>query len=172
MLQDAPCHRTPLAHSSKAIGEPPFFLGASVFFALKVHTHLSSRQQCMQVQAMWQILPACMQLPQAALVYWSSLQAPMVADGTHPLIAAVVCDELISLMCVCCATPAPSSCCCLLQEAVYQARQEEGHEGWFQLDRCFAAVFLTVMQCDLRMLHPFVLPPQLSSGGQECMTCQ
>lgn len=35
LLKDAPCHRTPLAHSSKAIGEPPFFLGASVFFALK-----------------------------------------------------------------------------------------------------------------------------------------
>lgn len=25
-------------HSSKAIGEPPFFLGASVFFAIKVHS--------------------------------------------------------------------------------------------------------------------------------------
>jgi hypothetical protein len=39
--QDAPCHRTPLAHSSKAIGEPPFFLGASVFFALKVPADLA-----------------------------------------------------------------------------------------------------------------------------------
>ena len=38
LLKDAPCHRTPLAHSSKAIGEPPFFLGASVFFALNMTT--------------------------------------------------------------------------------------------------------------------------------------
>lgn len=36
LLRDAPCVKTPLAHSSKAIGEPPFFLGAAVFFALKV----------------------------------------------------------------------------------------------------------------------------------------
>lgn len=36
LLRDAPNFRTPLAHSSKAIGEPPFFLGASTFFALKV----------------------------------------------------------------------------------------------------------------------------------------
>ena len=36
LLADAPCRRTPQAHSSKAVGEPPFFLGASVFFALKV----------------------------------------------------------------------------------------------------------------------------------------
>ena len=36
LLRDAPCKRTPQAHSSKAVGEPPFFLGASVFFALKV----------------------------------------------------------------------------------------------------------------------------------------
>lgn len=40
LLKDAPNGHTPLAHSSKAIGEPPFFLGAAVFFALKV-THLS-----------------------------------------------------------------------------------------------------------------------------------
>ena len=38
LLRDAPNGRTPLAHSSKAIGEPPFFLGAAVFFALKVRT--------------------------------------------------------------------------------------------------------------------------------------
>lgn len=38
LLKDAPNGRTPLAHSSKAIGEPPFFLGAAVFFALKVRT--------------------------------------------------------------------------------------------------------------------------------------
>ena len=36
LLRDAPCKRTPQAHSSKAVGEPPLFLGASVFFALKV----------------------------------------------------------------------------------------------------------------------------------------
>lgn len=35
LLKDAPNFRTPMAHSSKAIGEPPFFLGASTFFALK-----------------------------------------------------------------------------------------------------------------------------------------
>ena len=35
LLRDAPCARTPLVHSSKAVGEPPLFLGASVFFALK-----------------------------------------------------------------------------------------------------------------------------------------
>ena len=36
LLKDAPNPRTPLAHSSKAVGEPPLFLGAAVFFALKV----------------------------------------------------------------------------------------------------------------------------------------
>jgi len=35
LLRDAPNFRTPMAHSSKAVGEPPFFLGASTFFALK-----------------------------------------------------------------------------------------------------------------------------------------
>ena len=35
LLRDAPCARTPQVHSSKAVGEPPLFLGASVFFALK-----------------------------------------------------------------------------------------------------------------------------------------
>ena len=35
LLRDAPCAQTPLVHSSKAVGEPPLFLGASVFFALK-----------------------------------------------------------------------------------------------------------------------------------------
>ena len=36
LLKDAPNPRTPLVHSSKAVGEPPLFLGAAVFFALKV----------------------------------------------------------------------------------------------------------------------------------------
>jgi len=36
LLRDAKCMRTPQVHSSKAVGEPPLFLGASVFFALKV----------------------------------------------------------------------------------------------------------------------------------------
>jgi xanthine dehydrogenase/oxidase len=35
LLHDSPCERTPLVHSSKAVGEPPFFLGTSVFWALK-----------------------------------------------------------------------------------------------------------------------------------------
>lgn len=35
LLRNAPCERTPMVHSSKAVGEPPFFLGTSVFFALK-----------------------------------------------------------------------------------------------------------------------------------------
>ena len=35
LLRDAPCAQTPLVHSSKAVGEPPFFLGTSVFWALK-----------------------------------------------------------------------------------------------------------------------------------------
>ena len=35
LLRKAPCHRTPQVHSSKAVGEPPFYLGASVLFALK-----------------------------------------------------------------------------------------------------------------------------------------
>lgn len=35
LLRDAPCRRTPQVHSSKAVGEPPLFLGASVFYALK-----------------------------------------------------------------------------------------------------------------------------------------
>lgn len=35
LLRNAPCARTPMVHSSKAVGEPPFFLGTSVFWALK-----------------------------------------------------------------------------------------------------------------------------------------
>ena len=35
LLADAPCAETPAVHSSKAVGEPPFFLGTSVFWALK-----------------------------------------------------------------------------------------------------------------------------------------
>eukprot|EP00887_Chlorella_sp_A99_P006651 scaffold3.g6651.t1 len=35
LLRNAPCARTPTVHSSKAVGEPPFFLGTSVFFALR-----------------------------------------------------------------------------------------------------------------------------------------
>jgi len=35
LLRDAPCARTPAVHSSKAVGEPPFFLGTAVFWALK-----------------------------------------------------------------------------------------------------------------------------------------
>lgn len=35
LLRNAPCARTPEVHSSKAVGEPPFYLGASVFWALK-----------------------------------------------------------------------------------------------------------------------------------------
>lgn len=27
LLRNAPCDRTPMVHSSKAVGEPPFFLG-------------------------------------------------------------------------------------------------------------------------------------------------
>ncbi len=35
LLHNAPNRRTPQVYSSKAVGEPPFFLGTSVFFALK-----------------------------------------------------------------------------------------------------------------------------------------
>jgi xanthine dehydrogenase/oxidase len=35
LLRNAPCERTPMVHSSKAVGEPPFFLGTSVYYALK-----------------------------------------------------------------------------------------------------------------------------------------
>lgn len=35
LLRNSPCAKTPLVHSSKAVGEPPFFLGTSVFWALK-----------------------------------------------------------------------------------------------------------------------------------------
>jgi len=37
LLRDAPNERA--VHSSKAVGEPPFFLGASVFFALSDAVH-------------------------------------------------------------------------------------------------------------------------------------
>lgn len=36
LLKDAPNDKLPLSYSSKAIGEPPLFLGASVYHALKV----------------------------------------------------------------------------------------------------------------------------------------
>ena len=45
LLRDAPCERTPLVHSSKAVGEPPFFLGTSVFWALKDAIY-ASRKDC------------------------------------------------------------------------------------------------------------------------------
>jgi len=45
LLRDAPCERTPLVHSSKAVGEPPFFLGTSVFWALKEAVY-ASRRDC------------------------------------------------------------------------------------------------------------------------------
>ncbi len=35
LLRDAPCSETPLCYRSKAIGEPPFCLGTSVFWAVK-----------------------------------------------------------------------------------------------------------------------------------------
>ena len=35
LLRNSPCMQTPMVHSSKAVGEPPFFLGTSVFWALK-----------------------------------------------------------------------------------------------------------------------------------------
>jgi xanthine dehydrogenase/oxidase len=35
LLRDSPCERTPMVHSSKAVGEPPFFLGTAVYWALK-----------------------------------------------------------------------------------------------------------------------------------------
>jgi xanthine dehydrogenase/oxidase len=35
LLRDSPCQQTPLVHSSKAVGEPPFFLGTTVYWALK-----------------------------------------------------------------------------------------------------------------------------------------
>jgi xanthine dehydrogenase/oxidase len=35
LLRDSPCERTPMVHSSKAVGEPPFFLGTTVYWALK-----------------------------------------------------------------------------------------------------------------------------------------
>ncbi len=44
LLRDAPCARTPLVHSSKAVGEPPLFLGASVFFALKAWPLIGCRR--------------------------------------------------------------------------------------------------------------------------------
>lgn len=44
LLRNAPCVQTPLVHSSKAVGEPPFFLGTSVFWALKdaIYAHRKS----------------------------------------------------------------------------------------------------------------------------------
>jgi xanthine dehydrogenase molybdopterin-binding subunit B len=38
LLKDAPNDRLPFSFSSKAIGEPPLFLGASVYHALKVRS--------------------------------------------------------------------------------------------------------------------------------------
>lgn len=35
LLKEAPNQQLPLSYSSKAIGEPPLFLGASVYHALK-----------------------------------------------------------------------------------------------------------------------------------------
>lgn len=47
LLRDAPCERTPLVHSSKAVGEPPFFLGTSVFWALKNAIYASRKDSGM-----------------------------------------------------------------------------------------------------------------------------
>ena len=35
LLRDAPCARTPAVASSKAVGEPPLFLGLTAWFALR-----------------------------------------------------------------------------------------------------------------------------------------
>ena len=57
LLRDAPCAETPLAHSSKAVGEPPLFLGASAFFALKVGARQSlgaeGAEACWAWHASW-----------------------------------------------------------------------------------------------------------------------
>jgi len=45
LLRDSHCQRTPLAHSSKAVGEPPFFLGTSVYWALKEAVRASRAEQ-------------------------------------------------------------------------------------------------------------------------------
>ncbi len=36
LLRNSACAFTPKVHSSKAVGEPPLFLGSTVFWALKV----------------------------------------------------------------------------------------------------------------------------------------
>jgi hypothetical protein len=75
LLRGSPCARTPLVRSSKAVGEPPFFLGASAFFALKEACY-AARSDAGALAA-WVglpavtglLLPACyclMLLPEAA----------------------------------------------------------------------------------------------------------
>jgi hypothetical protein len=61
LLRDAPCARTPQVHSSKAVGEPPLFLGASVFFALKARPWLPCHiLRC----GWWLLLPGSWRFPQ------------------------------------------------------------------------------------------------------------
>ena len=45
LLRDAPCLRTPMVHSSKAVGEPPFFLGTCVFWALKDAVYAARKEE-------------------------------------------------------------------------------------------------------------------------------
>ncbi|KAL6770287.1 XDH1 [Auxenochlorella protothecoides x Auxenochlorella symbiontica] len=70
LLRNSHCHRTPQVHSSKAVGEPPFYLGASVFFALK-NAAYAARQD-------------------AGLEGWFRLDSP----ATPERIRMACCDEL------------------------------------------------------------------------------
>ena len=58
LLKDGCNQRLPQVYSSKAVGEPPFFLGASVFFALKEAAYAARAEAGERITLSTNILPA------------------------------------------------------------------------------------------------------------------
>ena len=119
LLRDAPCTRTPQAHSSKAVGEPPFFLGASVFFALKVpflsplcQQHLTCAYRTLGALS----APLCQQHLVCAYRTQGALSAPLCqqhlvcAYRTQGALSAPICQQ--HLVCAYRTLGAPSVSLC------------------------------------------------------------
>jgi xanthine dehydrogenase/oxidase len=81
LLADSPCARTPLVHSSKAVGEPPFFLGTSVFWALKEAVYAARADAGLQG---WFQLDAPCTPERLRMACADDLTAPFAAHDLRP----------------------------------------------------------------------------------------
>jgi hypothetical protein len=59
LLRNSPCERTPMVHSSKAVGEPPFFLGERGGGMLAVWVALAASFAGLCLQPVWVRKEAC-----------------------------------------------------------------------------------------------------------------